>query len=108
MVVNLNKHVNKYILGLKQNDRDIVVSVIKDFEEKGFLSIFYKPLNKGVFELVADTHDHWHRLLGKMDKSVNPNEAVLTNAFTKTTNKAPNHEIDLADSRMKTYLNNKT
>ncbi len=108
MKINLTKHTEKYILSLKQQDKDLVVSVINNFRTHGTKSIFYKPLINGVFELKADTDSHWHRVLGKFDKTTKPNEAVLTNAFAKTTNKTPNSEIELADSRMKTYLKNKT
>lgn len=108
MEIELTKHTEKYILSLKQPDKDIVVSVINNFKIHGTKSIFYKPLINGVFELKADSESHWHRILGKMNKTVKPAIAILTNAFAKTTNKTPNSEIDLADSRMKTYLKNKT
>lgn len=108
MKIHLTKQTTKYIEGLNQNNRNIVTSVLRNFNTHGINSIFYKPLINGVFEIKADTDSNWHRILGKFDKDENPNIAVLTNAFAKKTNKTPKNEIELADSRMKTYLNNKT
>src|SRR3989338_5192582 len=60
-----------------------------------------KNLGEGIYELRFRSSDGHFRVLYFFFSG---HYAVLTNGFRKKTNKAPQHEVELAISRMNTFL----
>jgi phage-related protein len=56
-----------------------------------------RPLGKGIHELRDEDKDFWYRLL----YALHAGWIYVLNCFTKTTNKIPKAELDLAHDRLK-------
>ena len=62
-----------------------------------------KPLGKGVHELRDEDKDFWYRVL----YALHAGWIYVLNCFTKTTNKIPKAELNLAHDRLKAVKNRK-
>lgn len=63
-----------------------------------------KPLGKGIYELRFTGQEGHIRILHFFYEQKN---IIFTNGFIKKSNKTPKNEIDLAEKRRETYIENK-
>lgn len=97
-IVEADKRIEQFLERLSIGDKARVGRTVQLFKDKGFLldERYLKKLSKLIWELRPGRI----RLLFGVVNS----EAIIVNVFMKKTQKTPKKEIDLAITRLRTYL----
>ena len=95
--------IEEFLDSLDSKQAQKVVWVMKIIEELEIVpATFYKKLKNtdGIWEIRVQQSNNIFRLLGFQEKG---SLVILTNGFTKKTQKTPKNEIVLAEKRKKEY-----
>lgn len=100
------KPAEEYILGLDLKMRSKIIRTIQLLQNVGgnMREPYSKSLGDGIFELRAQVGNNISRVLYFF---IVGERVILTNGFTKKTQKTPKKEIDLAKKYRSDYLSNK-
>ena len=100
------KPAEEFILGLEVKMRSKIIRTIQLLQNIGrnMREPYSKSLGDGIFELRAQVGNNISRVLYFF---IVGERVILTNGFTKKTQKTPKKEIDLAKKYRSDYLSNK-
>lgn len=92
--------VKEFIDSLDEDDAIEVTGAMRDVRNQGLSAA--KHLRGEVYEVIADTKDHWIRILFAAQGRYS--QVLLSlSAFAKKTNTTPKTELDLAEARLKSW-----
>jgi phage-related protein len=93
--------VKDFLDGLNQKEKTEVVAAMKEVRDHGVARA--KHLRGSVYEVVANTADHWYRILFAPQGHYS-HVLLSLHAFAKKTNATPAQDLDLAERRLRDWL----